>query len=225
MSTKPLTVQQKRLVVLGLVSLVLWVSPYTRPLLYPLIYLNTHIHEFCHALAAWLTGGTPARIEVYASGSGITPIFGGNLLAVASAGYVGATVVGGALLVASRDAKHAQRALMALGLTLAFALLVLVRADLVGVLSALIWSILLIVVAKKSTPEWQQGLVAFLGIQQCLTASYSLLILQRLTVSLETQNDAGLLQDATGIPALFWAVIWSLMGLAAMWIGLKKSAA
>ena len=224
MPKQPLSTHQKRLFWFGILSLAIWVIPETRPVLYPLIYLNTHLHELCHALSAWATGGTPLRIEVYASGSGITPVRGGNILIVASAGYVGAAVIGGLLLFASGNGKNARTALYSLGFFLSFSLLFLVRGDSIGLLSAFLWIVTLLFIARKGKQEHQQNLVAFLGMQQCFTSSYSLLILQKLTVANDLQNDAGIMQEMTRIPALFWAISWSIIGLAAMWIGLRQSA-
>ena len=224
MATKPLNTQQKRLILLGILSLALWVVAETRPILYPLIYLNTHIHELCHALSAWATGGAPTHIEVYASGSGVAPIRGGVIFIVAAAGYVGAAAIGGLLLASSKSADHSKKAIYTLAIFLLFSMIALVRGDLVGIVSGWLWVLLLFGFAKKASPTAQQNLVAFLGIQQCLTSTYSLLILQKLTVALETQNDAGIMQDSTGIPALFWAILWSLLGIIAMWWGLRKAA-
>ncbi len=223
MAKKQLNLHHKRLLILGIFSLALWLIPETRPLLQPLIYLNTHIHELCHALSAWATGGRPDRIEVFSSGSGLTPVTGGSLIVVASAGYVGAAIIGGLLLFASSKGIYSKRALVALGAALLFSLVALVRADTVGIVSAVLWIALLFGIAKKGKPVLQQNTVTFLGIQQCLTSTYSLFILQKLTVAQDLQNDAGIMQEISHIPALFWAITWSLMGLSAMWIGLRSS--
>ncbi|MEO7453256.1 MAG: M50 family metallopeptidase, partial [Fimbriimonadales bacterium] len=72
-----------------MVSLALWLVPLFRPILTPLIYFNTHIHELCHALMGMATGGSVLRVVVESNGNGHALIGGGNLILTASAGYVG----------------------------------------------------------------------------------------------------------------------------------------
>ena len=54
----------------SLASVALWATPLLRPFALPLIYLNTHIHELCHAVTTIATGGAVENIIVLGDGSG-----------------------------------------------------------------------------------------------------------------------------------------------------------
>ena len=79
------------------VSITLMLIPVASVLLYPFNYLNTHVHEMCHAVVGILTGGQVQDIKVFGDTSGVTHALGGNAFLVLNAGYLGSTLVGGAV--------------------------------------------------------------------------------------------------------------------------------
>lgn len=90
--------------------LVFWDVPYLRPLR----YFSTAIHEACHALAAILTGGTV--VEIHLDGeSGHMQSYGGIRLIVSPAGYVGTALIGMLLLLAGRNERSSDQAMVLLG--------------------------------------------------------------------------------------------------------------
>ncbi|RYG34231.1 M50 family peptidase [bacterium] len=197
--------------------------PGLRLALLPLTYLNTHIHELAHALAAWGTGGHPHQILVHQDGSGVTPVSGGFITVTASAGYLGATLVGAALMLAARQAKTARIALYGLiGALVVEA--ILLRGDLVGVFSYALWLTALIFAARKGTEDWIARGIGFLGAMQCLNSLRSLGDLWNITAAGGVQSDAGIMQQVTGIPALFWSLLWAATGIAICIAALRKMA-
>ena len=92
--------------------------PFLRLFFLPLVYLSTHIHEFCHALTAILTGGAVDYIKVFSNGSGVTLVEGGNQFLVDSAGYLGATTLGIVLILFGRTAARAKIAFGVLGVVM-----------------------------------------------------------------------------------------------------------
>ena len=58
----------------GGACLVAWVVPVLGYLMLPIEYLNTHIHELFHAIAAVGTGGRADKILVFPDASGVTPV-------------------------------------------------------------------------------------------------------------------------------------------------------
>jgi hypothetical protein len=200
--------QQQAIKIAALVSVALWVIPGAAYLMLPLIYLNVHIHELCHALAAVLTGGSVQHIVVFAAGNGVTPVSGGSLLIVAMAGYLGATAVGGAIILYSRTENSARLALKVVAGLLAFSLFVWVRGDIVGVISGVFWVAILWLAATRLKGDQLLFAAQFVGIQQCLNSIQSVLTLYKLSVIGETQSDAGILGDATGTSPIFWSVLW-----------------
>lgn len=211
------------LVVASVLAFALWVIPVTRPLGIPLVFLNTHIHELWHALAALATGGQVQFIKVFADGSGVTPVGGSFLPLTASAGYVGASIVGGALIAASRRTDTAQRALMTLGIALAVSMVVFVRGDLVGWIAGGFWTVACLWGAQRLKPETIAFVTAFLGVQQCLTSVQALLVLFHLSVGTSVHSDALLMQQATGLPSVLWAGLWIAMSVVSMGFGAHRA--
>lgn len=211
---------QKTLLFAAVASFALWAVPLLRPFALPLVYLNTHIHELCHALMAHATGGAASHIMVFANGSGVTPVSGGSIFLSASAGYVGTAIVGALLLASSRTLKGARSMLWTTFAFLAVSLLLFVRGDTIGILSALLWLGALPLMAYRLKGEWVLFAGQFLGLQMALTSLQSLLVLLKVTVSPEPRSDALILQQVTGVPAIVWAVGWSAFGLAAIVVAL-----
>ncbi|MCW5937281.1 MAG: M50 family metallopeptidase [Fimbriimonadaceae bacterium] len=204
----------------GLATLLFWVTPLLRPFALPLVLYNTHLHELSHALAAVATGGQVRHILVFANGSGVTPVAGGSPLIVASAGYVGAALIGGIFIASGRSGRSARNALWAAFGFLAFSLLFFIRGDLIGILSAVFWMGVLGALAKWAKPATAAFAVQFLGLQQALTSLHALLELYSLTSTSEAHSDAQILAEITGVPSVAWAGLWLVLGVIAVLAGL-----
>lgn len=202
-------------------SVLLMIIPGLSVLALPLQYLNTHVHEFCHAFAALLTGGQAHLIHVYASGSGRALTSGGMFLAIVSAGYVGTAAFGAAMIALSRNVSGARLAMGLLGGLVGVAVLLWVRADIVGVLSGLFWAGLLLYLANRMRGVASLVAAQFLGVQLCLTTLQSFLVLFQVIGYAGIENDATIAYRATGIPAVLWAGMWSLTGLGLMGLALR----
>lgn len=207
----------------GLASLAgLFVGPLS-VLFLPLRLLNTHIHELRHAVMAIMTGGQVAYIGVFANGSGVTPILGGNLLLTASAGYIGASFVGAAILAIAHDERSARGVLRGMGIVMTFSTAVWVRTDLVGILSGFLWAAGLLALSFVLRKDALIFAAQFVGVQLCLNAIDSVLVLYHLSASTDAQSDAMIMQQATGIPAIVWAVLWVLISGVLIFLGLRTS--
>lgn len=205
------------------VSLALWFVPFTRPFLLPLVYLNTHFHESCHALVSMATGGQVERIEVYASGAGVTLSRGGILALSASAGYFGASVIGGVLIACARSVKASRIALMTSGIGLALMLGLFIRADLIGIISASVWSFALIFSSQKLPEKAVPIFTGFLGFQQCLTSIQALTTLYLISSTTNGHSDAKIMEQLTYIPATVWSLLWILASVFAIGFGYRHA--
>lgn len=67
----------------------------------PMRLLAVFLHEFGHASACWVTGGSVKKIEVYQNEGGVTGYTGGCRCLVIPAGYVGCALVGGLIVAFS----------------------------------------------------------------------------------------------------------------------------
>lgn len=219
---KPLRKDQQLLLLAGLVALSAWATPAAHPFLLPLIYLNTHLHELCHALAGWISGGRPEYILVHADGSGVTPTIGGSLLLVASAGYVGTSVIGGIVIVMAANERGAKTALGLVAGSLAISLALLVRGDGIGLAAGGAWVVLSLVLARCLRQHAAVFAAQFLGLQLCLTSGEAFAALFQVS-TVGMHSDAQIMAEATPIPALAWAAGWFLFSSLAVLVALRTA--
>jgi len=214
---------QTSLLIAGFATLAGFLIPLVRQVLLPVIYLNTHLHELSHALMAVATGARVEEILVHANGSGETPVAGGYILPIASAGYLGASVFGAAMIFFGRAEKSARATLITLACLLTFSMIAWVRGDGVGIASGFGW-----IAALAGMAFFLRGLplvfcCQFLGLQQCLNSFQSLFVLVRISADTDMHSDAKILQTATLIPSVVWALGWSAFSLFLVYIALSKS--
>ncbi|MCW5942131.1 MAG: M50 family metallopeptidase [Fimbriimonadaceae bacterium] len=218
----PLRSDQKLLLLAGLVALAVWASPNARPFLLPLVYLNTHLHEFCHALAGWLSGGHPHYILVNADGSGVTPTSGGSLALVAAAGYVGTSVIGALMVLMAASERGAKQALSVMAAALMVSLVLLVRGDGVGLAAGVVWIVLTLLMARFLKRDTAVFAAQFLGLQLCLTSGEAFSTLFQVS-TVGMASDAQIMADNTAIPAIVWASAWFLFSSLAVLAALKTA--
>ena len=198
-------------------SLVLRQVPVLAWAVYPFQLLVTLIHELCHGLAALLTGGRFLNFTIAPNASGLAITAGGWRWLVVPAGYLGAALFGGLLLVlTNRSPSARERRWLATGLGLFFALMTLLfarnfTAITVGGLAALA----LLGLGRYGPRLWLTFGLNLLAIQCILNALDSLMGLMRLNAGpFQVPNDAQTMADLTHVPALVWAILWSLAALA-----------
>jgi hypothetical protein len=202
-------------VAFALGTTVLWRVPVLGLLFYPFRLLNTFIHELGHGLAALLTGGQFERFVVYSNMEGLALIRGGNRLVVASAGYLGAALFGGLLILLSATALAEQTLLLGLGTSLGLLCLFFVR-NFFGILAGMLLAGSLGAAGWYFADPPATLLFAVLALQMPLAAIHSLVDLLRLSVRTPRPgqlSDAHVLAQHTKIPALVWAALWFLIAL------------
>jgi len=214
---------QSTLLYAAVLTLVGFLVPFVQKVLLPLQYLNTHLHEFSHALVAQITGAEVEKIVVNADGSGVTPVAGGSLILIASAGYLGASIIGAVMIYCGRTEKGARITLWSIAAALTFSMIVWVRGDSVGEISGFGWITTIALVALLVKGKPLMFCVQFLGLQQCLNAVRSLFTLVEVSASTEIHSDASILQSATHVPSIVWAVGWSAFSLALVGWTLRRS--
>lgn len=212
---------QATLLLSAIASLILWVVPIFGFILLPLQYLNTHLHEFSHAFIAMITGGPVEYIHVFSNGSGIT-LAGGSPWLVSSAGYLGATVIGALMIRFGGTERGASIVLRVIGAVLAFSMIFWVRGDVVGVVSGLLWIAFLFALPHMLKARSLVFVVQLLGMQQCLASVQALYILFNIS-AYGGQSDAQNMAGFTGIPALVWATLWGVVGVAAVLLTLRSA--
>jgi hypothetical protein len=234
--------QFKLLLIATLISLALWIVswfiPLTAYLVYPIQLFATFIHEGSHVLATLLTGNSVQSLtvspdtsgEVYSAGSGWF-----SQLLISSAGYVGTTAFGAALLAWMRLGYSSRTALLAssgiiAALTLFFGVLApifnLFATATVGgmaftVFSGAVLAAALFAVARYAGQKWADLGLAFLAVQCLLNAIFSLVQLFVISAATNAQSDAANMAAATGLPAIVWVFIWFGISLFLISVGLR----
>jgi hypothetical protein len=196
--------------------------PVVQLFLLPLTYLNTHLHEFCHAIVAVITGGSVKDIEVFASGAGVTPVAGGFLPLIASAGYMGATIMGAAIILLGSTPVKSKRVMGFLAGLLGVSMVIWVRGDMVGELSGLFWIAALALSAIYLRGNAALFVCQFIGVEQCLNSVTSVYQLLRISFSGEQVSDASIMHSATMIPDTFWAFAWCSFSLIVLGATVRK---
>jgi len=196
------------------ISLVISLTPWAQFLLYPFKLFTTWVHESGHALMTVAVGGRVTSITIQPDTSGLTTsLVPTDRVArgfVASAGYLGAAVVGCLLMAATRVEKWAQVILRTLGGCM-FLTLVLWMRNLFGVAVVLAWGVTLLALARSGAPSALRFFLSLLAIQVALNAVYDIRVLFLIG---RHQSDAATMARLFLLPFWFWAVIWMLVSVA-----------
>lgn len=198
-----------------------WFIPITAVALYPIRMLVTLIHESCHALAAVLTGGAVEGITLAPTGDGVTMSVGGSPLVIASAGYLGTTLLGAVLLLTTRPGKG-RGTLVALALIATVATLGWLRDGFsitVGLGLAAVLLLLVRILPRKGA----DFAAAFLGVQLCLNALLDLRTLVYLSASGHKFNDAATFAQYYGLTPWVWALLWAGLSIAVLTVALRTA--
>jgi hypothetical protein len=222
--------QVRTLLIATAITLALWFIPYAEILTYPFRIFVTFIHEGGHAVAALLTGNTVSSLSVAMNTSGETYTSEGGLLSeifVSSAGYLGAMLYGALLLILIRRAVAARIVLLAsagyiLLLTTIFGLWkplsngMWERFSLFTLLAGIFLSLGLVAIARYASARTASFFVSFLAVQCILNALSDLKTVFFLSTPFgpSVPTDAVNMANATGVPAIFWAILW--IGVALM---------
>jgi hypothetical protein len=221
----------------AVLSIVLWFIPFAEILTYPFRIFVTFIHEGGHAIAALLTGNSVQSLSIATNASGETYTSQGGTISqmlVASAGYLGSMAFGALLLVLIRKAIAARIVLIG-SAALVFALTLiygLIKPGISGVVSsALPFTILagtllslgLVVIAKYSSARVATFFVSLLAVQCILNALLDLKTVFFLSSPFAptVPTDAVNMANATGIPAIIWAVLWIGIAVAILGVAMR----
>jgi hypothetical protein len=231
--------QAKMLMLAAIVSVVLWFIPFAEILIYPFRIFVTFIHEGGHAIAALLTGNSVQSLSVSMSGSGETYTTQGGTfsqLFVSSAGYLGAMAFGAVLLVLIRKAAAARVILFACAFLILF--LTFVFGFLKPIFSgpATLWwgvpftfiagvviSLGLYAIGRWTGERVALFIVSMIAVQCILNALLDLKTVFFLSSPFGpvVPNDAVNMADATGVPAMFWAVLWIAVAFGILLLALR----
>jgi len=195
------------------VSLIASLTPWGPTLLYPFKLFTTWVHESSHALMTLLVGGRVTAVTIEPNTSGLTHgLVPASRIArglVASAGYLGAALVGCLLMAATRVERRARTILYGVG---AFMLLTVVMwmRNVFGAVVVLVWGLALVTMARRRMANALRFLLSLLAVQVALNSVYDI----RVLFLVDGPSDAATMARLFLLPAWFWAATWMLMSVA-----------
>ena len=182
--------------------------------LYPFRLFTTWVHECGHAVMTLLVGGHVNSIVIQQNAAGVTSsLIPQSRVAqglVASAGYLGASVVGCALMIAARGKKSAHGILWTIGAFMLVTLIVWMR-NLFGAIVVLIWSVGLIALSRKGSGAVPSFVLNLLAVQVALNSVFDIRVLFLLH---DAHSDADTMARLFLLPAWTWASLWMLISIA-----------
>ena len=198
-----------------LASLLLWNLPFGGLVLFPFKLLATWLHEMSHGMLMLLTGAGFSHLEIYRDTSGIAfaqrGVGGLGRAAIASAGYMGAALLGGFMLVLGQSGRRARGILVGFAVALALSLVFWVRNDF-GMSAVAIAALICAAVARFAPESVALVLVNFVAAQACINAVLDIRVLFRPTLVINGEvvrvSDAHNMAAASFGSHWLWAGIW-----------------
>ena len=182
-------------------------------MLYPFRLFTTWVHECGHAVMTVLVGGHVNSIFIERNGAGVTnSLIPQSRVAqglVASAGYLGASLVGCALMIAARGKKGAHGILWIIGAFMLVTMIIWMR-NFFGLAVVLIWSVALIALSRKGSGPVSSFVLSLLAVQVALNSVFDIRVLFLLTGG---HSDAETMARLFLLPAWAWASLWMLMSI------------
>ena len=198
----------------------LWYFWYT-PFVYPLKIFVVLLHETSHAIALLATGGAVDRITLDPQQGGATWGSGGIRFITLSAGYLGSLVLGGMLVLASQSKRFRPQWMMGFVGVLILVLTAVYIDGAFGVMFGVLFGLALLAGSQKLTAVWSARVLTALGLTSVGYAIFDIKsdIIDRPGV----ESDAHMLADLTGVPTLFWGVLWIGLAVVAAVILLRRA--
>jgi hypothetical protein len=190
-----------------LLSLFFWDSV----VLYPVKLFVVLLHELSHAAAALLTGGSVVEIQIDSRIGGHAITQGGWPLLIVSSGYLGSMLLGGAILLLGMRRRAVPVLAAAIAVLVLLVTVLFVRNGF-GLIFGLLFGASLLAAARWLPAAWLEIAVLYLGGMSSL---YALVDVKEDLLTLEPRlTDASILAGMTGIPAIVWGLLWSVISLA-----------
>ncbi len=218
------------LVMIGVISILLWHSPYGGYLLYPFSILATWFHEMGHGLAAMAFGSHFERLVIFSNGSGYALYYSEQpsrlaQAGIAAAGLLGPTVAGCLLILSSRTQRATKIALVVLGAALLLSTFIWVRSTTGWIILPAIGTTLLII-AMKSRVAHRRLAVQFLGVQGCISIyrDFGYMFSEGGNLGGRQQlSDTAQIEQALLLPYWFWGIAITVLIAIMIFYALKRS--
>lgn len=208
--------------------------PFGGLILWPFNIITTFVHEMGHGLAAILNGGSIAKIEVFANGSGLAYTthrggFAGSNLGNAlraAGGLVAPSIVGSLFIIAGKKPSTSSKALFAFSLFILICCVLWVRSS-AGILILIPMGVLFLLIAIKASATIQHFLIQFMGVFMLVDTFTDnvryLFIKNAIVAGKDRHSDSALIAQNLIGGHFMWACIIALITFAIFFWSLKYS--
>ena len=199
------------LVLIAVVSLFFWDTF----ILFPVKLIVVFLHESSHALAAILTGGNIIKMDIGLNLGGRSEISGGNTFIIASAGYLGSFLFGSAFFY-STYSKEYDRWIIITIMTVIILFAVNVITNVTIQLLAVLFAALVLLSLWFLPAKFNKYIFKSLGLISCIYVVYD--IKEDILTSASSSSDASIIARLTGIPGLFWGLLWIAISVTGLFL-------
>jgi hypothetical protein len=207
-----------RRIVLPLVVALLAVAGWSSFVVYPLKIFVVFLHEISHGLAALATGGSIRAIGLTFDEGGVCVTEGGSRFLILNAGYLGSLLWGALLLVLAARTRRSREIVGLIGAFTLVATLLYVRSAF-GIAYGLATGASLLLVAGKLPRTASEVLLTAIGVVSCLYAVVD--VGSDVFTRTIPGSDASALARLTGLPALFWGLLWAAVSVPVVGLALR----
>ncbi|ALS24371.1 MULTISPECIES: M50 family metallopeptidase [Paenibacillus] len=177
--------------------------------------LNTMIHEFAHAIMTLALSGHVMFIELYANHSGVTYSqisSGWSLIPISLAGYTFASLFAWFMFYARAKGKE-RLGLQTITLVAILSLVLFVRNEygIMWLIGFVLLNIVMLAFVPRLLRDGYYLLLSFLMLEEAVFGSFSLVLYAMQDPA--AAGDATNLAQATLIPALGWAIFFTVFSL------------
>ena len=166
------------------------------------------LHEYSHAIGAWLTGGKVISMGIGVDQGGYALTEGGYPVLITSAGYLGSIFFGMIFLWISKFEKINRYFVGLLGIGMIFMTMKYMRNDGTFPIVFGIGFGVIMIMLGFGLASARSYFLKFLGV---LTTLYVFYDMRSDLFFNKSLNDAKILQQITGIPAILWSIVWILI--------------
>lgn len=195
----------------------LWQLPGGNIIIYPFTILATWFHEMGHGLMGIILGGDFERLEIERNGNGLARCSGnfflgrvGNALFYA-AGSMLPPIVGGGLIIASRNLQVSHNILVILGMFLVLSAIIWVRTGF-GIVVIPLLGFLILIIALRTPLDVQKFATQLIGVQACVSTfkNFGYLFTYKIPGG---YSDTARIAENLFLPHWFWGIIMTLASI------------
>ncbi len=185
----------------------------------PLNWLESYFHEISHGIAALLSGGEIARIQLFANGAGLCTTRGGLSFFISFFGYAGATIWGWLIFKLANSHQRVAQIYSGLMIVLLLASIVFWARDLLTMIIIATLAVMFLMAIKVRRLYYLQLLLKFFGLSILLNSLFSPTYL----FDGRDIGDGAALTSITIIPEIIWVTIWCALAVLAIYSLIKTN--